>query len=225
MHGLENQARRASTQGMNLSRSDLDESYQFPSNNGGPSLDTCSTTSSTTSAIISTSSPKFSKVPGSVQILNRANAKKEVSFMIPSTPSPEPTGPSVHVTDERGRSRSPDDVDEDDDQFFDAEEGNNDLPDSDNTLALKKTLHKRTESSISMNESQMGSFVPTSVPPENLPAGTTGGTTMVRQEVVLVLKSYFKVFYLSVLLMCYIQPLMLSSFFLLRNLLLVFQTL
>ena len=178
MHGLENEARRASIQGMDL-QPDLDASYQFPNNNSEQSLNSAY---STTSSSVTASSPKFTgstKVPGSVQRLNRPNTKKEVSFKIPSSPSPEPTGPTVLVTDNRGQTSSPDDIEEDDDQFFDAEEGSHDVPDSDNLLGSKKSLHKRTESSISMNEPQRGSFVPDSIPPENLPGGTTSDTVTV----------------------------------------------
>ena len=191
MHGLEAEATKASKQGMNINHSELDESYQLLDGSGPPSLDTESGGGSTPSSIRSINSIQQvplngTKPPGTVQRLNK-NTKKEVSFNIPSSPSPEPTlplqtGPSILVTSNDQRSNSPDEeeveMEDDDDQFYDAEEGS-DLPDSENLSLGKKSLHRRTESSISMNDSLMCSPPPNTVPPENLPTCSSGGTMLV----------------------------------------------
>ncbi len=180
MHGLESEARRASKQGMSISPSDLDESYQFPGN--GPAMidsDSLASSNAVPDSTHNGATPILTngtKPPGGAQRLNKT-AKKEVSFKIPSSPV---SGPPILVTSIEGRDMSPDD-EEEDDQFYDAEEGG-DLPDSDNLLAIKKSLHKRTESSVSMNEALMGSPVPCSVPLENMPTSGMGGTIMVRMR-------------------------------------------
>ena len=188
MHGLESEARRASKQGMSIGRSELDESYLFPGN-GPPMIDSISLASSIPDSAHNGASPILTNgtkppAPGGAQRLNKTT-KKEVSFKIPSTDNL--SGPPILVTGNGGRNMSPDDQEretspddeEEDDQFYDAEEGG-DLPDSDHLLAIKKSLHKRTASSISMNESLMGSLVPSSVPLENLPTSGVGGTITVR---------------------------------------------
>ena len=187
MHGLETEARRASKRGMNLSKGDLEDSYQFPVSSETQSLNSQSSTNSSSQdlppLLLHSGSPKLngsSKIPGGAQRM-KCPSKKGVSFNIPSSPSPEPepqTTPSVVVgSNELDRTGSPIEFDEDDDdQFYDAEEGG-DLPDSSKTG--KQNLHRRTESSVSVNESQIGSPVPESIPPENLPATNTGGRVLV----------------------------------------------
>lgn len=161
MHGLENEARRASKQGMNLTRGELDESFQFP------------VTMTTTSSIASSDSSAISVDLKSTNGNNR-HSKKGVSFDLPLSP---PIAKPIYITNEEEVTTPIEEIEDEDDQFYDAEEGSNDMADT--LQASKKALHKRTESSISMNEAHP--VPPSHVPIENLPTTNSEGTMAVRQ--------------------------------------------
>ena len=152
MHGLEREARRASEKGIEILQTERDleesqraeeETQQFPSGNN----------------IIPESSDHTPKPPGSIQRVSPPTStegqKKEVTFQLP-TPSTEYATVYLHPVED----------DDDDDKFFDAPEVS-DVVDSTHSTPPRIISHRRTESSVSVNEATP---IPVFVPPENMPA-------------------------------------------------------
>ena len=171
MHGLETQARMVSQKGLNMEERGLEGSEQLSS----------SSMSSDISSISQEKPPLVSSditvTPGTAQRIKDTTTKKEVSFNLPSPDSSQSGGtPHVIVTNEIDRS-SPlsGDEDDEDEQFYDAMEAS-----EEHQLGTSKQLsHKRTESTVSVNELQLGTPIPESVSMENLPATSPGSRMMV----------------------------------------------
>lgn len=164
MHGLETQARMVSQKGLNMEERGLEGSEHLSS----------SSMSSGISSISQEKPPLVSSditvTPGTAQRIKDTTIKKEVSFNLPS-PESSQSGDTPHiiVTNEIDRSSLSGDEDDEDEQFYDAMEAS-DIPEEHQMGTSKQLSHKRTESTVSVNESQLGTPIPESVSMENLPA-------------------------------------------------------
>ena len=173
MHGLETQARMVSQKGLNMEERGLEGSEHLSS----------SSMSSGISSISQEKPPLVSSditvTPGTAQRIKDTTIKKEVSFNLPS-PESSQSGDTPHiiVTNEIDRSSLSGDEDDEDEQFYDAMEAS-DIPEEHQVGTSKQLSHKRTESTVSVNESQLGTPIPESVSMENLPATIPNSRMMV----------------------------------------------
>lgn len=193
MHGLENQARRATRKGLEAIAEDqreMEDSHQYSSaslicsESNSPlrlaNLDAMATSadsaafpipsvnsSASTATIVVTPANSQHKLPGNVQRVALDTAVLGSQSVL-STNSEENLG---------ALDDGEDNEDDDDDKFFDAPEDSleyfpADVQDSGPATASKK--HKRTESSVSVNEAQLAMWAQCDLRPENLPTITTG---------------------------------------------------
>ena len=174
MHGLETQARMVSQKGLNMEERGLEESEHLSSSSMSSGI------SSITQEKPSLVSSDITVTPGTAQRIKDTTIKKEVSFNLPS-PECSQSGDTPHiiVTNEIDRS-SPlsGDEDDEDEQFYDAMEAS-DMQEEHQMGTSKQLSHKRTESTVSVNESQLGTPIPESVSMENLPATSPNSRMMV----------------------------------------------
>lgn len=155
MHGLEDDVRRASQKGLDVLQKELEDSRQFSSSN---------VESPNTSPTRETTTP-IKKLPGGAQRVH--GDKKEVTFNLSKSegstpPKSPPSSPVVTDTETSQFGLLYEEDEDEDEKFFDA----SDIPESLLTPASAHLSHKRTASSVSVNEATP---IPIVALPENLP--------------------------------------------------------
>lgn len=155
MHGLEDDVRRASQKGLDVLQKELEDSRQFSSSN---------VESPNTSPTRETTTP-IKKLPGGAQRVH--GDKKEVTFNLSKSegstpPKSPPSSPVVTDTETSQFGLFYEEDEDEDEKFFDA----SDIPESLLTPASAHLSHKRTASSVSVNEATP---IPIVALPENLP--------------------------------------------------------